>query len=118
MHRYRRRSIRLRGYDYSQPGAYFVTICAHGRADLSGEVVDGEMRLNPFGEIVQACWKEIPWEHVIRNERALNAIRRHITHNPARWHLDRFNPGTTGPDPWARHVWQLMQSVGEKSEVR
>ena len=49
----RRRSIRLRGYDYAQPGGYFVTICTQGRACLFGEVVDGEMRLNYAGEMVQ-----------------------------------------------------------------
>lgn len=41
-----RRSIRLRGYDYAQLGAYFVTICTHDHAGLSGEVSDGAMRLN------------------------------------------------------------------------
>ncbi|MCK9560057.1 MAG: transposase, partial [Candidatus Marinimicrobia bacterium] len=33
---YRRRSIRLKGYDYLQSGAYFVTICAHNRECLFG----------------------------------------------------------------------------------
>jgi len=47
-----RRSIRLRGYDYAQAGAYFITICTQGRACLFGEVVDGEMRLNDAGWVV------------------------------------------------------------------
>jgi len=51
-----RRSLRLRGYDYAQPGAYFVTICTHDRACLFGAVVDGEMRLNEMGEIVREEW--------------------------------------------------------------
>ena len=51
-----RRSIRLKGYDYSQAGAYFVTICVHDRECLFGEIVDGEMRLNDFGRIVAAEW--------------------------------------------------------------
>ena len=54
--RHRRHSIRLRGYDYSQAGAYFVTVCTQGRACLFGEVVDGEMRLNGFGDIVREEW--------------------------------------------------------------
>ena len=58
--RHHRRSIRLKGYDYSQPGTYFITICAHDRACLFGEVVDGEMRLNEYGHIVRRCWEEIP----------------------------------------------------------
>ncbi|MCX8051233.1 MAG: transposase [Chlorobi bacterium] len=55
-----RRSIRLKGYDYTQPGAYFITIVTQDRTCLFGEVVDGEMRLNALGEIVRACWLGIP----------------------------------------------------------
>jgi len=55
-----RRSIRLRGYDYSAAGAYFVTVCAKDRACLFGEVVDGEMRLNDAGNVAQRCWQDIP----------------------------------------------------------
>ncbi|MGC8720949.1 MAG: transposase, partial [Thermodesulforhabdaceae bacterium] len=54
--RHHRRSIRLKGYDYSQPGAYFITICTQGRAHLFGEVVEGEMRLNTWGQIVWEEW--------------------------------------------------------------
>ncbi len=180
--RYHRRSIRLKGYDYTQPGAYFVTICTHGREMLFGRVVGGEMALNEFGEIVreewfktarvrpyvrlyedefvvmpnhihgiiwivevdpdddddvgerrrraptsheQVCrpvpgslptivrafksaatkrinllrdtqgarvWQRNYYERIIRDERALNAIRRYIIANPMRWSLDRHNP--------------------------
>ncbi|MBA2224698.1 transposase [Thermogemmata fonticola] len=54
--RHHRRSIRLKGYDYTQPGAYFVTLCTHERAHLFGRVVDGKMVLNDFGEIVREEW--------------------------------------------------------------
>ena len=54
-----RRSIRLPGYDYSQAGAYFVTICTHGREWLFSEIVNGEMRLNQFGVIVQSTWNDL-----------------------------------------------------------
>ena len=57
---HRRRSIRLPNYDYSRPGAYFVTICVQGRACLFGDVVDGEMRLNDFGRVTYDCWNDIP----------------------------------------------------------
>jgi len=183
--RYHRRSIRLKGYDYTQPGAYFVTICTHGREMLFGRVVDGEMRLNEFGEIVREEWfktarvrpyvrlyedefvvmpnhihgiiwivevdpdddddvearrrrastsheqfgRPVPgslptivrafksaatkrinllrdtqgarvwqrnyYERIIRDERALNAIRRYIIANPTRWSLDRHTPQST-----------------------
>ena len=51
-----RRSIRLIGYDYSQAGAYFVTVCTHGRAHLFGDVVNGQMVLNDAGVIVAEEW--------------------------------------------------------------
>ena len=56
----RRRSTRLPGYDYGQPGAYFITVCTQGRACLFGDVVDGEMRLNRLGEMVQWTWHDLP----------------------------------------------------------
>ncbi len=51
-----RRSIRLKDYDYSQEGAYFVTICTHERRCLFGEIDGGEMRLNGIGKVVRAEW--------------------------------------------------------------
>jgi REP element-mobilizing transposase RayT len=57
---HRRRSIRLPGYDYAQPGAYFVTICIHGRECVLGEVVDDRVTLSPFGEVVDECWRDLP----------------------------------------------------------
>ena len=48
----RRKSIRLRGWDYRHAGAYFVTICTHNRACYFGQIVDGRMRLNDWGQIV------------------------------------------------------------------
>ena len=58
--RQNRRSIRLRGYDYSQAGAYFVTLCTHNRQCLFGEMVDGKMQLNEAGRVVENCWNDIP----------------------------------------------------------
>ena len=195
-----RRSIRLKGYDYTQPGAYFVTICTHHRLPLFGRVADGNMVVNAYGEIVQTCWDAIPnhfphteldafvimpnhihgiifitddvgathasplqapplrqtprgpasgslgaiigsfksaatkrinalrdapgaplwqhnyYEHIIRHERALDAIRHYIAANPLRWHLDRYNPEASGPDPWAQELWRLIQQTTSPSE--
>ncbi|OQA16740.1 MAG: hypothetical protein BWY63_02644 [Chloroflexi bacterium ADurb.Bin360] len=55
-----RRSIRLPGYDYSQAGAYFVTLCTQGRTPLFGGIVDGTMRLNEVGTMVQSVWQSMP----------------------------------------------------------
>jgi REP-associated tyrosine transposase len=54
-----RRSIRLRGYEYSRPGAYFITVCTVGKKHLFGEVVEGEIHLNQCGEIVASCWQSL-----------------------------------------------------------
>jgi REP element-mobilizing transposase RayT len=58
--RHHRRSVRLRGYDYSQAGLYFVTIVTFRRECLFGEIENGEMKLNRYGEIVQWEWLELP----------------------------------------------------------
>ncbi|GAB4506282.1 MAG: hypothetical protein Kow00123_04200 [Anaerolineales bacterium] len=55
-----RRSIRLRGWDYRDAGAYFVTIVAHGRECVFGHIADGPMAVNECGEIVAACWHDLP----------------------------------------------------------
>jgi putative transposase len=53
-----RRSIRARGYDYSWEGAYFVTICTHRQNCILGEIVEGAVRLNAWGTIVQEEWRK------------------------------------------------------------
>jgi REP element-mobilizing transposase RayT len=209
-----RRSIRLPDYDYASAGAYFVTVCAHNRVNLFGDVVDDAVRLNACGEIVKAVWLAIPrhfdvvldvfvvmpnhfhaivhileagaahdrgprdvggaghgrgeasppsldrhrfggdalplqrddrgamthgtaprslgailqnfksvsarkinqanraspcpvwqrnyYEHIIRDDRALNATRKYIEDNPAQWALDRDNPANAAPSDAAR----------------
>lgn len=187
--RHHRRSIRLKGYDYAAPGAYFVTIVAQNRERLFGEMAGDDMRLNDAGRIVQTVWDELPthfahvsldafvimpnhahgtivlnddsvgagfprptprptsgaetgagaetapprkratlgqivayfkyqsakrinelrnvpglpvwqrnyYEHVIRNERELQAIRQYIRTNPLNWAEDRDNPQNVPP---------------------
>jgi len=56
-----RRSIRLQAYDYASPGAYFVTICAHQRECIFGDVVSGEVSLSDAGRIAEQTWKRLPW---------------------------------------------------------
>jgi REP element-mobilizing transposase RayT len=188
-----RRSIRLKGYDYSKPGGYFITICAQNRECMFGEIENGEIILNGPGKMVERWWfelmnkfvdikldeyvimpnhfhgiiinvgadlrvcpektnekfeniikraensgehigilgehigsplhriaqwfktmttneyirgvKQLKWkrfnkklwqrnyyEHIIRNEKELNAIRQYIINNPLKWELDKENP--------------------------
>lgn len=58
--KHHRQSIRVPDYDYSQPGAYFITIVTYGREPLFGEIVGGEMRLNAAGQIVWDVWQSLP----------------------------------------------------------
>nr|VFK23823.1 MAG: hypothetical protein BECKLFY1418C_GA0070996_11563 [Candidatus Kentron sp. LFY] len=106
-----RRSIRLRGYDYSRPKAYFVTICAQNRGCLFGKIADGEMRSNDACKIVimagfksaaakridqsrktpgARVWQRNFREHVVRDEPELHRLREYIQNNPLRWEMDRL----------------------------
>ena len=55
-----RHSIRLPKYDYSNSGAYFITICAQNRECLFGKIVAGNMILNEAGKMIQSVWNEMP----------------------------------------------------------
>ena len=167
-----RRSVRLPGYDYARPGAYFVTLCTHERACLFGDVVGDAVRLTWAGGVARRAWEALPthaphvavdafvvmpnhlhgvllitapsdeparasgaagtapgslgalvqsyksvvtrrvnrrretpggrlwqrsyWDRVVRSERELDAVRRYIRENPARWHFDRLYPTPPG----------------------
>lgn len=180
-HKHHRRSIRLKGYDYTQAGVYFVTICVQGGLCLLGNIVDGEMICNPAGDMVHKTWHDLPdryphieldafivmpnhvhgiivitgdhigdsetgmghgkptlgriigayksistngyirgvkqddwepfpgrfwqrnyYERIIRNERALNAIRQYIAGNPASWPDDQLHPDAP-PNPFNKY---------------
>ncbi len=57
---YHRHSIRMKGYDYTQNGCYFLTICTRNRECLFGEIQNAKMFLSNTGEKVNDCWQEIP----------------------------------------------------------
>ncbi len=54
--KHQRRSVRLKGYDYSQPGVYFVTICSWLRGFIFGEIINGKMALNEYGMVAEREW--------------------------------------------------------------
>lgn len=66
-----RHSIRLPGYDYSQSGAYFLTLCSWKHECIFGEIKDNEMVLNEYGEIVSEEWMH---SADIREELMLDAM--------------------------------------------
>ena len=174
-----RRSIRLPGYDYSQSGAYFVTICTqngeclfddpvlrrvaetlwqqipshssqvsldasvvmpnhtHGILLLNGGAHNPPRNASPLSTSVPSgclgaivgtyksvttrrinqirktpgvtVWQRNYYEHIIRTERALGAIREYISNNPTRWYLDKCNTQASGPDPMAAELWRLLK---------
>jgi len=83
----------LQGYDYSQSGAYFITICTQNQECLFGHVLDGEMVLNDAGRLVAEEWMKSAG---IRNEESLNSIREYIVNNPMKWDGDEMNPCRSG----------------------
>lgn len=59
---YNPHSLRLKKYDYTQSGAYFVTICTYARMCFFGKIEEGKIFLNKYGDIANSCWQDIP-EH-------------------------------------------------------
>lgn len=57
--KHHRRSIRLKGYDYSQAGLYYITICTQNRACLFGKIKNGKMILNDAGRMVENEWLKL-----------------------------------------------------------
>lgn len=57
---HQRRSIRLKDYDYSQAGAYFVTVCAWRKENMFGEISEGKVSYSDVGEIISDVWRKLP----------------------------------------------------------
>ena len=89
-----RRAMRLRDYDYSQPGAYFVTICAQHRKCLFGAITDGKMQLNEIGQIVVECWNHSR-QHFPSVELGESVIMPNHFHGIISWGIG----GTKDPQP-------------------
>lgn len=75
-----RRPLRLRAYDYASSGAYFVTICTHGRAcTLAMPTADGgEMRLTPSGRLASDTWYELPTRFPLMSADTIVVMPNHV----------------------------------------
>jgi REP-associated tyrosine transposase len=95
--KHHRHSIRRQDYDYARAGAYFVTICTENHHHLFGEIIDNEMILNEFGEIVRSEWEK---SEKIRDEIKLH---KYIV-MPNHFHaiVEIINPNGRGERPFAR----------------
>ena len=94
--KYHRRSIRLKRYDYSQAGAYFVTVVVYQRECLFGDVVDGTIVLNDLGRIVQSEWER---SAEIRHEIELGTYVIMPNHFHGIVFFQNGNVGATGRSP-------------------
>jgi len=102
--RHHRRSIRLKGYDYTQAGAYFVTLCVQGRECLLGAVTAGEMILNELGQIVREEWersseirREIELDEFVVMPNHMHGIVWIIEPDNVRAHGGAPQPGSPAP---------------------
>jgi REP element-mobilizing transposase RayT len=101
-----RRSIRLKGYDYSQAGAYFITICTHNRQQFFGIIVraglaPAQMVLNEYGRIAHEQWLQIPTRFANIELDAFVVMPNHIhgiivIHTPAP-HVNSGQPNSGQP---------------------
>jgi len=91
-----RKRPRLKEYDYSQAGHYFITICTKGRAmTLVGRVcafksLPTRLRNKSKGITGRKIWQDSFHEHIIRNEQAYFKIWKYIGENPIKWEEDRY----------------------------
>jgi putative transposase len=102
---WQRKSPRLSDYDYSQAGAYFVTIGVQGRFYLFGEVIDGDMRLNPAGQMIGKWWRELE-----RKFSSLKVDEYHVV-MPNHFHGIVFIPELSAPGSEGGHPGPPLQRV-------
>jgi len=102
-----RHSIRLKGYDYAQPGGYFITVVTSQRECLFGEIVNQEMHLNDYGRVVTECWRALP-EHFPNVELGVYVIMPNHVHGIIVIHDAGENGAAVNPPPvGARHASPL-----------
>ena len=107
--KHHRRSIRLQGYDYTQAGAYFITICVQYRECVLGDIVNGEIHLSEWGQVVQTEWDQLPRRFPNIETDAFAIMPNHI-HGivmiPGRW-------GTAGRAPTHRAPTVTVERFGQ-----
>jgi putative transposase len=102
---WRRKSSRLSGYDYSQEGAYFVTVCVQGRQDLLGTIIDATTRLSPAGHMIGKWWSEL--------ERKFPSVKIDPYHvvMPNHFHGILFNSATIASGAKGGHAGPPLQKI-------
>lgn len=95
-----RKAYRLKNYDYSQKGYYFITICTYDKKKLFAKRDHNKMILTPQGKMVEygkrvkaklwlpynkKLWQTRYHDHIINSDRELKIIRNYIRQNPQKW---------------------------------
>lgn len=78
IHGARRNTNRAEGYDYSENGSYFVTVCTHELRSMFGYVIDGEINLNRSGQIAAAVWENLPERFPLMDLDAFVIMPKHL----------------------------------------
>jgi putative transposase len=106
MREHRRHSIRLKEYDYSQPGQYFITICVQHRSCLFGHVEEASCLLTPAGEMVDAKWRAIA-ERFPMVELGPHVVMPNHMHGLI--HIDAPGSGTPVSDKQSKSIGSIIQ---------
>lgn len=115
--KHHRRTIRLKDYDYSHAGAYFVTVCAWKKECLFGEIVDREVRLNDYGQVVMSEWQATA---MIRHEVKLDEFIIMPNHLHGIVIINTNGPcvGANGCSPKIRRTEQMKTGRSAESPLR
>ncbi|HEX5483196.1 MAG TPA: transposase [Terriglobia bacterium] len=111
-----RRSIRLRGYDYSLPGTYYVTICIENKQPILGKITEDEMMLYEAGQIAKRAWEMLPQRLSSVALDAFVVMRNHV-HGIIR--IERRTPvvgaplGISEPNPIRAQQAAPLQTLGD-----
>ncbi len=100
------RSIRLKNFDYSSNGTYFITICTKERLCLFGEVIDGEMVLNDVGKVIQKIWHELSEYYLGFKTDAFQIMPNHV-HG-----IVIIKEGVKPDAPEKAYKWFISKSLG------
>ena len=91
MKEYKTRKLnRLKEYDYSLNGYYYITGCTHNRQEIFGVIGSDEIEINQLNNI-SFVWQRSFHDHIIRTTHSLKNIREYIINNPRTWDNDENN---------------------------
>lgn len=108
-----RKSIRLKGYDYTRPGLYFITICVQNRKCLFGHITDGTFFPNPAGKMIERWYYQLEHKFPDIKCHEMVVMPNHfhcIIENTGAGRADpRVGPATDSPHPTGSPLPRVVQ---------